>query len=65
MRAPRRRRALAPAPVDTGALYIRFIKNRLAHRDTRTTAEFLADHRAMPVTPATAQLLDRLERASR
>lgn len=65
MRAPRRRRSLAPAPVDAGAVFIRFIKNRLANRDPRSHAEFLADWRAKPVSPATAALLDQLERVIR
>lgn len=82
LRAPRRRRSLAPAPVDVGAVFIRFIKNRLANRDQLTPsaeligsgglphrlshAEFLADWRARPLAnPATAALLDRLERVIR
>lgn len=46
-----------------------FLKNRLMNPDPRSHAEFLADMRAEQsfgqlVNPATAALLDRLERAT-
>uniref|UniRef100_A0AB39U1Q9 Uncharacterized protein n=1 Tax=Mycolicibacterium phage Alyssa1 TaxID=3240801 RepID=A0AB39U1Q9_9CAUD len=59
------------APVaDTGAVFIGLMKSRLTQPDPRSHAEFLADMRAKQsagrlANPATAALLDRLERAIR
>uniref|UniRef100_A0AB39U2T3 Uncharacterized protein n=3 Tax=unclassified Caudoviricetes TaxID=2788787 RepID=A0AB39U2T3_9CAUD len=63
----RHRNASAPA-VDAGAVFLRLMKQRLTNPDPRSHAEFLADMRAKQAAgrlanPATAALLDRLERA--
>lgn len=62
-----KRRSKAPA-VDAGAIYRRLITSRLTNLNPQSHAEFLADMRAKQaagrlVNPATAALLDRLERA--
>lgn len=61
-RMTRRRRSTAPVAA-LGPTIIDFIKRQLAQPDRRSDAEFLADMRAAPLAnPATAALLDRLER---
>lgn len=60
-------RASAPA-VDVGAVLLQLMNRRLGSPDPRSHAEFLAEMRAKQsagrlVNPATAALLDRLERA--
>lgn len=69
MRAPRRHRRASAPGVDPGDAYIEFMKRRLTSAaDPRSHAEFLAEMRAKQAAgrlanPATAALLDRLERA--
>jgi hypothetical protein len=64
-----KRRSKAPA-VDAGAAFVRLMNSRLTNRDQRSHAEFLHDMRARQAAgqlsnPATAALLDRLERVLR
>lgn len=64
-RLTRRKRIAAPVVVDAGAVFVRLVKDRLTNRhDPRSHAEFLRDMKAGELAnPATAALLDRLERA--
>jgi hypothetical protein len=64
-----KRRSKAPA-LDAGAAFVRLMKSRLTNQDPRSHAEFLRDMRSKQAAgqlanPATAALLDRLERAIR
>ncbi|BBZ27875.1 hypothetical protein MMAD_21700 [Mycolicibacterium madagascariense] len=68
MRAGRKHTRRAIAREDVGAALMRLMKAQLTNLDTRSHAEFLADMRAKQAAgklanPATAALLDRLERA--
>lgn len=70
-RTRRHKRKTARQKIDQGLTTERlraFLLNRLMNRDPRSHAEFLHDMRAKEaagrlVNPATAALLDRLERA--
>jgi hypothetical protein len=67
-RKTRRRRTAAPKS-SPGVSVAEFFRLRLISPDPRSHAEFLADMRAKQATeqlanPATAALLDRLERAT-
>lgn len=64
----RHRRTKKAAAPDTGALFVQLVKRQLMHHDPRSDAEFLRGMRAKQAAgrlanPATAALLDRLERA--
>lgn len=67
-RKTKRRKNGTPHPVDTGAVFVEYLKRRLLNPDPRSHAEFLQHSRTKQAAgrlanPATAALLDRLERA--
>jgi hypothetical protein len=67
MAKTRRHKSAKAIAVDAGALFIQLMQNRLTNPDPRSHAEFLRDMRTKQATgrlanPATAALLDRLER---
>lgn len=68
MRSPRPRRTVSPPAEPAGDVIIRLLKQRLSRPDTRTPLQTLRDMRAKQsagqlANPATAVLLDRLERS--
>lgn len=63
-RKTKRLKSAKAAKSDKGALFLQLLKSRLANPDLRSHAEFLHDMRTKRLSnPATAALLERLERA--
>jgi hypothetical protein len=67
-RPTRRKKRLAAPKTDPGSTVVGLFRAMLTNPDPRSHAEYLADMRAKQaagrlVNPATAALLDRLERA--
>ncbi len=68
-RKTKRRRNGTPQAIDTGAVFVEYLKRRLLHPDPRSHAKFLQDLGSKQAAgrlanPATVALLDRLERAN-